>query len=415
MSNLSDIFLAIRALKPEDIRAFAKTAKFAITEEERQRLDSIPAIPEVDEAREIPVTSTYPVIYISSEDLTNATHKITPDTMFPDKPIKTFVQNIDTPVVIDSLDMSIVCYKHLATTDMILVGDTYNGRPINTSPIKITSTRLGEKVVFIFSTRATYHQQGNYQCEKGKFIVVTNFGNIFSGVRNTQATSHCGGFPSYPTYKMGKVNSRDVEVVPSDIESDDEFCRVPQIFVDLMCFTIRSSLPSKDNGWQGPEHSFTVDKNYFKSLCRKYNKDRKDLRDMIREREEHLDAATSNITSLERVIQEREEYIKTLEETTTDLRTRIRNGEDAYVVLIEKMVSEHESFESALKEKEETTALEMDKLGRDIAAEFKRYDELENKYNDLKAKYKQMNSKTVSLIDILSLLMVFFFMCMCVF
>lgn len=138
MSNLSDILLAIRALGPEDIRAFAETAKLAITEEERRRLDAIPPIPEVDEAREIPVTSTYPLIYISNEDLTNATHKITPNAMFPDKPTKTLVQNIDTPVIVGSgksnggylnTNFSIVCYKSLPANYMLLIGNVYDGRP----------------------------------------------------------------------------------------------------------------------------------------------------------------------------------------------------------------------------------------------------------------------------------------------
>lgn len=373
MSNLSDILLAIRALGPEDIRAFAETAKLAITEEERRRLDAIPPIPEVDEAREIPVTSTYPLIYISNEDLTNATHKITPNAMFPDKPTKTLVQNIDTPVIVGSgksnggylnTNFSIVCYKSLPANYMLLIGNVYDGRPVDTSDMKINSTRLGEKVVFVFFTQIGYQLpgMGDHQYEKGRFIVITNFGNIFSGVRNTQSY-RCSGHPAYPVYKEGRINNRAIDVVPSDIKSEDEFCRVPQIFVDLMCFVIRSFSPEYTSQPQA-EPGFTVNEDYFKTLCRQYNKDRKDLRDQIRERDD-----------------------------------RIKSLEDASVT-------------------------ELEKLGQDLSAEFGKYDELIKKTQELQDAYAVLqdrqerltckNNSLKSMLDIMSMIATLFFICMCI-
>lgn len=406
MSNLSDIFLAIRALGPEDIRAFAETAKLAITEEERRRLDAIPPIPEVDEAREIPVTSTYPVIYISNEDLKKATHRTIPNPCKnPGQPaeIFTFVEDADTPIVGGyNANVSFACYKDISSNSFVCLEE-----PRQSLDIKIISTRLDEKVVFVFG-KTEQEQQTHHNLS----VVVTNYGNIYSGVRKDQYGQNVTRLQPYPTYKDGQIGNLTKNIVSPGIESNDEFCRVPQTFVDLMAFVLRSFRFSKKGyGWD-PE----INEDYFKSLCRQYNKDRKDLRDGIRERDAQIDAATSNITTLERVIQEREEYIKTLEETITELR----NSEEAYAVLndryksiCDKMIEERETFERDLKKKEETYTGEIDRLGQDIASEFKLYDQLDKNYKDLEEKYIKVYNERISVTETILVLVLVFFMSMC--
>jgi hypothetical protein len=204
MSNISDLLLSIRALGAEDIRALVETSKKAISEEERRRLDSIPIIPEEDEAREIPVTTTYPLIYISAEDLKKATYKMVPNPRIhtPNEPkeISSFVQHPDVPVVMNGthsqhiVDVSFVCYRDLSDKSrIILQGDSYNGMPIDTSTLKINSTRRDEKVVFVLSNKFSYQSLGDYdnQHEKGKFVVVTNFGNIHFGCPDPEFLYDC--------------------------------------------------------------------------------------------------------------------------------------------------------------------------------------------------------------------------------
>ena len=344
MSNISDILLSIRALAPEDLRAFAETSKKCIEEDTRRRLDAIPPIPEEDEAREIPVTQTYPFIYISNEDLKKATYKMASNANGQPDSVQ-FTQEIDNPVVGNSVtDVSIVCYKY-TTKSCNGVDKSYNSTfvqgngvniPPTTTQLEINNLIQDEKVVFILSKTYGYHENGN-SYHVGNFAVITNFGNIYIGHRyNQRYNINYYREPSYPTAGPNIINSQPVKIVPSDIVIDD-FCRVPQLFVDLMCFTLRSfghSYATSSSGYYPPRIS--ADEDFFKALCRKYNKDRRDMQTRIQTLETSLETLKEEMVRKNDLIEKQH-----IEEIDTDRINTFESLKEEHVIQIDNLKEEH--------------------------------------------------------------------------
>ena len=313
MSNISDILLAIRSLDVEDLKVFAETSKKCITEETRRRLDAIPTIPEEDEAREISVSQTYPFIYISNDDLKKATYKLMPNRNGQPDSIQ-FTQDLANPVVATNpRDVSIVCAKFLGNGYSAEVNGSHCGSPPCTTLLKINNNRHDEKVVFILSRDFSF-QQCTYTYSIAKVVVITNFANICIGHRSHQIQSGCQSYqqPSYPTATSKMINQQPIEIVANDIEID-EFCRVPQIFIDLMCFTLRSFGVAYTNS----DTRIQVDnEEFFKTLCRSYNKDRREMRNKITALEKANIVLQKREQTLEK---EQEDTIKTFAESVETL------------------------------------------------------------------------------------------------
>ena len=349
MSNISDILLAIRSLDSEDLRAFAETSKKCITEDTRRRLDAIATIPEEDEAREIPITQTYPFIYISNDDLKKATATMLPNPC-KDSNQPREIQEIDNPVIVSdgnfvrlSQNVAIAVVKDLKYQFLNMIVDGVQ-QPVDRSVLKINNTRRDEKVVFISSRIWNAKDEYNSLWEFGHFIVMTNFGNIHVGTKCTQKSQ--GGCNNgsywpppivYPTFKPMMVNDRPIEVVPADIELDD-FCKVPQIFVDLMSFTLRSFGSSYN---QAELRCMPLDQDFFKALCRKYNKDRRDLQNRVETLEKRVEIGMQEHELAIEILNEK--HAMAIEDQELDLARE-------YQVRYEKTIETHEAIIQELEE-----------------------------------------------------------------
>ena len=347
MSNISDILLSIRALAPEDLRAFAETSKKCIEEDTRRRLDAIPPIPEEDEAREIPVTQTYPFIYISNEDLKKATYKMASNANGQPDSVQ-FTQEIDNPVIANqtSEKTSFLCVKKYPRgtnySDIIDSGVNHQREVGDHTPFQINDTHRDENVVFIMTLVKNisngWPSGGSFL--KSNLVVISNFGNIHF---KTSIHDNAGGgnqqhvSKRYPEFTDGlkRVNAREIQIVPTDFSFDmiDEFCRVPQLFVDLMCFTLRSFGEAYNTEERG---QLKVDEDFFKALCRKYNKDRRDMQTRIQTLETSLETLKEEMVRKNDLIEKQH-----IEEMDTDRINTFESLKEEHVIQIDNLKEEH--------------------------------------------------------------------------
>ena len=75
MTNVADILLALKKLSDEDLLVFSETAKNCVVQSMKRKCEIDGNHLPIEAAAIIPVTQTFPVIYISPEDLEKAQQK----------------------------------------------------------------------------------------------------------------------------------------------------------------------------------------------------------------------------------------------------------------------------------------------------------------------------------------------------
>ena len=135
----------------------------------------------------------------------------------------------------------------------------------------------------------SYHPRGSGNTDNfiGRYFTITNYGNIFSAYRHVSKNWGGGGcstqhlFPSTESrcgnrhITWGNCASAPIKVVSDHLLEIDEFCRVPQIFIDVITITPRlfeSTAFAGQDSYEHPHYKEKELKERFKILCRQYYK-----------------------------------------------------------------------------------------------------------------------------------------------
>jgi len=348
MAAISDILLAIKNLSHTELQAFSDTAKKCVDEASAKKLDEIPTVSLDDEASPISVSQTFPLIYISNDDLVKA------EKFDPKK-----YDDVSNPIIANGF--------HCGSKVSLL----FQG---GTKQLQIMSTFPDEKPVFIYMRSGQHHAGGMNQPQtfSGRYFTITNYGNIFSSYRNVSHYSNNGynpelAFPStekpllkgQPQYVSTGGKSYPIEVVSDHLLDIDEFCRVPQIFIDVITVTTRlfesTALPAGGgfNNIERPHNKEKHLKERFKVLCRQYYKARLETKS-------ELDDIEKERISHDEQLKEQQSAIKTFQDEAANQRAVIETQQDE----LKACRDENINYCELLKQQRELIRTQQDELER---------------------------------------------------
>ena len=281
MAQVAEVLVALKRLSEDDLRVLAETTKKCVAESKKRKIeeDDSSTFPLDGKASAMKVQQTFPVILITSEDLANLKESGNPN----------LIINSLTHGKESDEKISLLCVNQEIDQGIIVQNVVFNDIP----DLPMFSTSVGEEVVFIYC-RSSFEQEfvnggalnsftnpaearinfpKSIPLSKGRFFVITNRGNIFSGYLHKE---YCWPLldlhPQFVDPQGQAIESFQINYGNS--LEDDEFCFVPQIFVDLISvstqlFEVPSNFPHEG----GKRHPAEYDlKHKFKVLCRQYNK-----------------------------------------------------------------------------------------------------------------------------------------------
>lgn len=175
------------------------------------------------------------------------------------------IQNLMSPIISNTLDfarekISLVCVNQQSPTAQENILQQIVLQNITTTPI--FSTFPDEKAVLV--NIRSFHSTG-------KFFVITNKANIFSGHLGRQNSiiktpqkiflDYNGNIPS--------IGGQPVQINYTNLLEVDEYCFVPQVFADLITVILRLFEGGEDGLSHPAENQL---KQCFKDICCQYNK-----------------------------------------------------------------------------------------------------------------------------------------------
>ena len=282
MAQVAEVLVALKRLSEDDLRVLAETTKKCVAESKKRKIeeDSSSTFPLNGRAAAMKVQQTFPVILITSEDLANLKESGNPN----------LIINSLTHGKESDEKISLLCVNQEINEGFIVQDVVFNDIP----NLPMVSTSVGEEVVFIYC-RSSFQQEfvnggalnsftnpaeariyypKSIPFSKGRFFVMTNRGNIFSGYLHKK---YCWPLVDLHPQFFVDPHGEIIESFQMNYENsleDDELCFVPQIFVELISVSTQLfEAPSNFPHEGGKRHSDEYDlKQKFKVLCRQYNK-----------------------------------------------------------------------------------------------------------------------------------------------
>ena len=243
------LFLSHQKKKP---KFFLESTKI---ESKKRKFESYLTIDPDDRAHELETSQNFPVIYITPENI--AKYWKGGDDIS--------IQNLLSPVISNTLDyacekISLVCVNQQSPTAQENILQRIVLQNITTTPI--FSTFPDEKAVLV--NIRSFHSTG-------KFFVITNKGNIFSGHLDQQSSINGTPQKIFLDYNSNipSIGGQSVQINYTNLLQVDEYCFVPQVFADLITVILRLFEGGEDGLSHPAENQL---KQCFKDICCQYNK-----------------------------------------------------------------------------------------------------------------------------------------------